>query len=176
MTAHVLPAPEGVGIEPRPPQGARAQAGRGAPAWRALVGEQALVAGAQALAGLGDLVFSLVLVRLLAPAQFAPLAAVLGLSLVVHVPPLSLAASSAQRPGWALARLPRLATLGLGGAAAVAACAPLVAPTLGLPVALVLALAAALPAAPAIALARGSLYGEGRHRRAAASLLAEPAL
>src|SRR4051794_10228403 len=45
MTAHVLPAPEGVGIEPRPPQGARAQAGRGAPAWRALVGEPALVAG-----------------------------------------------------------------------------------------------------------------------------------
>jgi hypothetical protein len=163
MTAHVLPAPEGVRRER-------------APAWRALAGEQALVAGAQALAGLGNLVFSLALVRLLAPAQFAPLAAFLGLYLLVHVPALSLSASSAQRPGWALARLPRLSALGLGGAAAVAACAPLLAPALGLPVALVLALAAAVPGAPALALARGSLYGEGRHPRAAASLLAEPAL
>jgi Dolichyl-phosphate-mannose-protein mannosyltransferase len=166
MTAHVLPASEGVRLEPR----------ERAPAWRTLAGEQALVAGAQALAGLGNLVFSLVLVHLLAPAQFAPLAAFLGLYLLVHAPALSLSASSAQRPGWALARLPRLSALGLGGAAAVAACTPLLAPALGLPVALLLALAAALPGAPALALARGSLYGEGRHRRAVASLLAEPAL
>jgi hypothetical protein len=134
------------------------------------------VAGAQALAGAGNLVFALATVWLFAPAQLAPLAAFLALFVVVHTPALSLAAGAAQRPGWTLGVRRTTWRTGLGAGAALALAAPLLAPALGLPLALVVALAVAIPVAPRLALARARLVGEGRSSQAVASLLAEPAL
>ena len=140
-----------------------------------LLREQALVAAAQLGAGLGNLAFALVAIRVLAPADFALLVAFLALYLVVHVPAASLSAGSALRPALAAEARRRAWRIGgvIGGA--VALCAVPLAPLLGLPVALVAALAVAVPAAGPLALERGRLYGAARHGRIAASLLAEPA-
>jgi O-antigen/teichoic acid export membrane protein len=146
------------------------------PALRTLAGEQLLVAGGQLAAGVGNLVFSLVAARLLAPGAFADLSAFLALYLLVHVPAASLSAGSALSP--ALADALRGRALGVGAAvgAALALGSLPMAAVLHLPVAMVLALAAAAPTAGLLALERGRLYGLGRPRRAAASLLAEPAV
>lgn len=146
------------------------------PLRRTLIREQALVAGAQVASGVGNLVFSLVAARLLAPGAFADLVAFLALYLVVSVPASSLSAGGALTP--ALVPAARRRAL-LGGTVAAAAVAALSAPLgalLGVPTALLLVLAAGVPAAPWLALERGRLYGERRHARAAASLVAEPAL
>jgi Dolichyl-phosphate-mannose-protein mannosyltransferase len=143
---------------------------------RALAGEQLAVATGQLAAGIGNLAFSLIAARLLMPAAFAHLASFLALYLLVHVPAASLSAGSALTP--ALADALRRRVLAGGGAVAVVAavgCGPLAA-LLNLPVAMVLLLAAAAPTAGLIALDRGRLYGLGAPRRAAMSLLAEPAV
>jgi uncharacterized membrane protein/O-antigen/teichoic acid export membrane protein len=142
--------------------------------WRALVGEQLGVATGQLAAGVGNLAFSLLAARLLAPGAFAHLASFLALYLLVHVPAASLSAGSALTPALAdrLRRRVLGAGLGIGGLVAVAS-VPLSA-LLHLPLAMVLLLAAAAPTAGLIALDRGRLYGVGAPRRAALSLVAEP--
>ena len=65
---------------------------------RALAGEQLAVAAGQLAAGVGNLAFSLVAARLLAPGAFAHLASFLALYLLVHVPAASLSAGSALTP------------------------------------------------------------------------------
>jgi uncharacterized membrane protein len=160
MSAAPTIAPGRAGFEPLP--------------LRALAGEQLAVASGQLAAGVGNLAFSLAVVRLLAPGAFAHLASFLALYLLVHVPAASLSAGSALTPG--LADRIRRRVLGTGltvGAAVAAASVPLSA-LLHLPLAMVLLLAAAAPTAGLIALDRGRLYGVGAPRRAAASLLAEP--
>ena len=142
----------------------------------ALAGEQLAVAAGQLSAGVGNLAFSLSTARLLAPGGFAHLASFLALYLVIHVPATSLSAGSALTP--ALADGIRRRVLGTGliaGAVIAIASIPLSA-LLHLPLALVLLLAAAAPTAGLIALDRGRLYGIGAPRRAAASLLSEPAV
>jgi O-antigen/teichoic acid export membrane protein len=136
--------------------------------------EQALVAGGQLAAGVGNLVFAVLAARLLEPRGFAQLAAFLALYLLVHVPASSLSAGSALTPALA-ARARRRALLAGGGigAAVAAAAVPLSGPA-GVPAGLLLVLAFAVPAAGWLALERGRLYGEGRHRRAASSLAVEP--
>ena len=71
----------------------RLRAARPTPArgGRRIAAEQALVAGGQLAAGVGNLVFALVAARLLEPRGFAQLAAFLALYLLVHVPASSLA-------------------------------------------------------------------------------------
>ena len=143
---------------------------------RALAGEQLAVAAGQLAAGVGNLTFSLLVVRLLAPGAFAHLASFLALYLLVHVPAASLSAGSAVTPQLADRLRRRALTAGLVVAGIVwAACVPLSA-LLQLPLAMVLLLGAAAPTAGLIALDRGRLYGLGAPRRAAASLLAEPAV
>jgi len=138
--------------------------------------EQALVAGAQIASGAGNLAFAVVAARLLSPGAFASLAVFLALYLVVHVPASSLSAGTALRPALAVSGRVRALRWGLGAGLAVAAAAPVLAPLVGVPVALLLVLAAGVPAAPWLALERGRLYGEARHGRVAASLAAEPAI
>jgi O-antigen/teichoic acid export membrane protein len=138
--------------------------------------DQALVALGQVAAGGGNLVFSLVAARLLAPAGFAELAAFLALFLVVHVPAGSLSAGSALVPRVALLQRGRALRAGAGLGAAVALAAVPVAGLAGLPVALLLVLAAGIPVAGLLALERGRLYGTHAHGRAIASLVAEPAV
>jgi hypothetical protein len=149
---------------------------RAAPALplRALAGEQLAVATGQLAAGVGNLVFSLIAARLLAPGAFAHLASFLALYLLVHVPATSLSAGSALTPELADRIRRRVLGAGLMAGAAVAIASVPLSALLNLPLAMVLALAAAAPTAGLIALDRGRLYGMGAPRRAAASLLAEP--
>ena len=142
----------------------------------ALAGEQLAVAAGQLSAGIGNLAFSLIAARLLAPGGFAHLASFLALYLVIHVPATSLSAGSALTP--ALADDMRRQVLGVGlmaGAVIAIASIPL-SSLLHLPLAMVPLLAAAAPTAGLIALDRGRLYGIGAPRLAAASLLSEPAV
>jgi hypothetical protein len=143
---------------------------------RRLAAEQAGVAGAQVVAGIGNAAFALITARILAPGAFAQVAAFLALYLLVHVPASSLSAGSALDHGLA-GRMRR--HVGAGGAAlgvAVAVAGIPLAPVLGLPVALAFVLAAGVPAAMPLALERGRLFGTQRHGQAAASLVVEPAV
>src|SRR3954469_20552 len=139
-----------------------------------LVAEQAAVAGGQLAAGVGNLLFSLVAARVLAPGAFAQLAAFLALYLVIHVPASSLSAGSALDPEVAAATRRRVLGLGCAAGLALAVASPLLAALLDVPTALLLAAAASAPTAGLIALDRGRLYGLGRNGRAVGSLLAEP--
>ena len=141
-----------------------------------LVTEQSLVTGGQALSGIGNLVFSVVMARLLSPGSFADLAAFLAMYLLVHAPVNSLSAGSAVSPGLAGRIRSRTLRYGFVASAVMLAAAYPLASGLGLPLWLVVALAAAVPAAGPIALERGRLYGLNRHARAVASLVAEPAV
>jgi hypothetical protein len=143
---------------------------------RRLAAEQLGVAAGQLGAGVGNLVFALVAARVLAPGAFADLAAFLALYLLIHVPAASLSAGSAMAPELAAAARRRaLAAGGAVGGALVVLSVPLAA-LLHVPVGILLAAAVAAPTAGLIALERGRLYGLQRHRRAVASLLAEPAV
>jgi hypothetical protein len=88
---------------------------------RALAGEQIAVAAGQVAAGVGNLAFSLLAARLLAPGAFADLAAFLALYLVLHVPTASLSAGRALRPALADSARRRVALIGGGVAAVLAA-------------------------------------------------------
>ncbi|MBB4661938.1 glycosyltransferase family 39 protein [Conexibacter arvalis] len=143
---------------------------------RALAGEQLGVAAGQLAAGAGNLAFSLLAARLLAPGAFAELAAFLALYLLLHMPLASLSAGGALAPDAAAAARRRLWRIGALAGLAIAIASPLLSAALKLPPAIVLALAAAAPAAGPIALERGRLYGLGRGRGVVASLLAEPAV
>ncbi len=141
-----------------------------------LAGEQLAVASGQLGAGVGNLVFSLVAARLLAPGAFAELTAFLALYLLIHVPAGSLSAGSALAPELA-ARARRRALIAgasVGGVLAVLSI-PL-ASVLDLSPVLLLAAAAAAPTAGLLALDRGRLYALGRRTRVVGSLLAEPAV
>jgi len=137
--------------------------------------DQAIVAGGQVLAGIGNLVFVALAARVLRPGAFGSLAAFVALLTAVHLPSAGLAAASALTPA-GLAPLARRAAItgAVASVMVVVLASPLSAVT-GLPVAMVLALAAALPAAPLLGLQRGIAYGTGRHGALVRSLLAEPA-
>ena len=144
--------------------------------FRALAGEQLGVAAGQLAAGAGNLAFSLLLARLLAPGAFAELSAFLALYLLLHMPLGSLSAGGALAPAAAAAARRRLWRTGAAVAVALAVVAVPLSALLNLPVALLLALALAAPAAGPIALERGRLYGLRRGRGVVASLLTEPAV
>jgi hypothetical protein len=143
---------------------------------RDLAVEQLVVAGGQVAAGVGNLTFSLLAARLLAPSGYSALASFLALYLVIHVPLTSLSAGAALRPGRVAAARRRTWKLGFAVAAGLAVAAVPLGAALRLPPALILLAAAAAPAAAPIALERGRLYGEQARGRLVASLLAEPAI
>jgi O-antigen/teichoic acid export membrane protein len=143
---------------------------------RRLAAEQAGVATAQLVAGLGNAAFALIAARMLSPGGFAQVAAFLALYLLVHVPASSLSAGSALDRGMAARVRRHVRTGGLGLGAVVALLGIPLAPVLGLPVALALVLAIGVPAAMPLALERGRLFGAQQHGRAAGSLLVEPAV
>lgn len=134
-----------------------------------------MVAG-QLGAGVGNLVFTLVMARVLAPEAFARLATFLALYLLINLPMASISAAAALDPDRAvdLRRKLFLASLGLGVAVLLAS--PFLATLLHLPVGLALILGVATPCAGPLALERGRLYGRSRYRRIIVSMAAEPAL
>lgn len=143
---------------------------------RAGLSDQLLVVGGQLASGLGNLGFALIMARLLAPEVFTELAWFLALYLVLHIPLNSISASSALAPHDMIQALKRVRRIGrMIAGAFVAASVPL-ALVLDIPVAASLGLAASAPAAGLLALERGRLYGVGRHLRAVASLVTEPAV
>lgn len=144
-----------------------------APATR-IASEQLAVAGGQLGAGLGNLLFATLAARVLAPGQFADLAAFLALYLLIHVPAGSLSAGSALTPQLAVAARRRVLRVGVVAGAGLALLAFPLAGVLHLSPALMLAAAASAPTAGLIALDRGRLYGLARLPRAVGSLLAEP--
>lgn len=136
--------------------------------------DQAIVAGGQLAAGVGNLAFVAVLARMLPASSFGQVASFVALLTILHLPGAGLAAMSAMTPDRSNALLRRALAVGaVGGAVMTVLSAPL-ATTLGLPRAFVLALAAAAPAAPALGLQRGRAYGTRSHRPLVLSLLAEP--
>jgi Dolichyl-phosphate-mannose-protein mannosyltransferase len=172
-TTRVPPPPR---RERRPSDAGRTTEPRRERGVRRLAGEQLVVAAGQLGAGAGNLAFSLLAARVLAPAAFAELAAFLALYLLIHVPAGSLSAGSALTP--ALAARARRRTLAAGGAAgaAIAALSVPLGGLLDLSPPVLLAAAASAPTAGLIALYRGRLYGLGRRTRVVGSLLAEPAV
>jgi len=141
---------------------------------RRLASEQLAVAGGQLGAGLGNLVFATIAARVLAPGEFAQLAAFLALYLLIHVPAGSLSAGSALSPALAARARRRVLAVGVGVGAVLALLAVPLAGVLQLPAGLLLAAAASGPTAGLLALDRGRLYGLARLPRAVGSLLAEP--
>ena len=138
--------------------------------------EQVLVVAGQLASGAGNLAFALIMARLLEPAVFTELARFLALYLVLHIPMSSLSAASALSPEGAPAAQRKARRIGGFAALALVAGALPLAIVLDIPVVASLGLAASAPVAGLLALERGRLYGVGRHGRAVASLIAEPAV
>lgn len=137
--------------------------------------DQFVVTGGQLAAGVGNLLYALVLARV-AGADYALVVAFLAAYLLIHVPLSSLSAGTALHPESTARLRRRVSPLGLAGGAALAAAALPFGGALGLGSGLVLMLAATVPVAGLLALERGRLLGEGRTGRAAATLAVEPAV
>jgi 4-amino-4-deoxy-L-arabinose transferase-like glycosyltransferase len=131
--------------------------------------------GAQLVAGIGNVLFAIVVARALEPREYAGVATFLALFVLLHVPSAALSAAGALSPE-RLARRPQWA-IGTGlaaGAALIAGSGPVAAASgLGRP--LIVALGFAAPAAAMLGLVRGVAYGRERLARVSASLVVEPA-
>ena len=143
---------------------------------KAAVRDQVVVASGQIAAGLGNMAFSLVMARILAPGTFAQFASFLALYLLLSMPGSAVSAVAALEPAQAARFRPALLIGGAGVGVALAVASPWVGPALRLPVAMVVILGLSAPALGTLALDRGRLYGWNRHARLVASLAVEPAV
>ena len=135
---------------------------------------QVTVMSGQLVAGVGNLLFAVVLARVFTPAQYSDIVAFLALYVLLHVPALALSAAGALAPDRLALLGPRVAVVGAAvGAGLVAASGP-IGSLLGMPSGLIMALGVAAPAAGLLSLQRGLGYGREEHRRVAASLVTEP--
>jgi O-antigen/teichoic acid export membrane protein len=141
----------------------------------AAVRDQSVAAAGQALSGVGNLAFALVAARVLEPGEFAQVAALLALYLLLHLPASSLSAGSALRPDLARRARRRILAGGTAVGGLVLALGLPLSGSLGLSPGLMVCLAAAAPAAGLLALERGRHYEQG-HGRLVASLAVEPAV
>ncbi|MGH2926669.1 MAG: hypothetical protein ACRDL8_00510, partial [Solirubrobacteraceae bacterium] len=133
-----------------------------------------MVAAGQVVAGGGNLVFSLVMARVLAPGSFAEIASFLAIYSLLGLPGASISAVASLRPDASPRARRRTLAAGALVGLALAACAGWVGPLIRLPTAMVVVLGLSAPALGAVALERGRLYGTRGHRRLIASLLVEP--
>jgi uncharacterized membrane protein len=147
-----------------------------APASAQAAQDQVVVAGGQIAAGVGNMLFSLVMARLLTPGAFAQLATFLALYLVFSMPGVAISAAAALAPAGASRAWPILWRGGVLVGLIVAAASPWVGPALRLPVAMVVVLGLSGPAVGTLALGRGRLYGWNRRAALVASFLVEPAV
>jgi O-antigen/teichoic acid export membrane protein len=135
---------------------------------------QLRVAAGQSVAGAGNLVFAVILARLLNPEDYGRFVAFLALYLLLHVPAAALSAASALAPARLAALSRRVGLVGVGVGAVIVAGSGLISSLSHVPVALVVALGLAAPAAGLLSLHRGLAYGHEHHRPLVASLIAEP--
>jgi len=138
--------------------------------------DQLVVATGQIAAGAGNMAFSLVLARVLAPGAFAQIAAFLAIYLLLGMPASAISAAAALDPDKAARLRPVLLVGGAVVGAVLAVASPWVGPALRLPVAMVVVLGLSCPALGTLAADRGRLYGWQRHRPLVSSLVAEPAV
>jgi O-antigen/teichoic acid export membrane protein len=150
-------------------------AGRVPATTRARVSEQLLVASGQLAAGALNLLFVLVVARMLTPAAFAVLAAFLALFLLLQLFSESISSGSALAPRLGRTGRRRVGVASAATGVGLAVVAAPAAAVLAIPAAMLFTLAATACIAGLLALERGRLYGERRHRRVVVSLLAEPA-
>ena len=137
---------------------------------------QVTVMSGQLVAGVGNLLFAVVLARVFTPAQYSDIVAFLALYVLLHVPALALSAAGSLAPDRLALLGPRVAVVGAAvGAGLVAASVP-IGGLLGMPSGLIIALGVAAPAAGLLSLQRGLGYGREAHGRVAASLVTEPAV
>lgn len=135
---------------------------------------QLTVMSGQLAAGVGNLLFAVVLARVLDPGEYAGMVAFLALYVLLHVPAVALSAAGALAPDRSAGVASQVAAVGTGvGLALLVASGPL-GRLLGISTGLVIALGVAAPAAGLLSLQRGLAYGHEQHRRVAASLVAEP--
>lgn len=154
---------------------ADAEAERPVSRWRESRTQIAVMAG-QGLAGVGNLLFSLVAARLLDPRAFSELAAFLALYLVIALPSNGLSALTALAPRGS-GHAARVASgIGLSAGLVIAAASLPLSALLGIPVVLVICLGLACVVTPLLSLARGRLYAYERHGGVVASLVTEPAV
>ena len=137
---------------------------------------QVAVMGAQLAAGVGNLLFAIVVARVLDGGEYSSVVTFLALFVLLHVPSAALSAAGALSPERLEVQTRRVAAIGAAaGLAIVAASEPLGAAT-GLERPLLIALGAGAPAAGLLGLARGVAYGRQRLARVSASLVVEPAV
>src|ERR1700722_3722722 len=146
------------------------------PVSAAAVRDQVMVTSGQLVAGLGNMAFSLLVARLLAPGMFAQFASFLALYLILSMPGSAISAAAALDPIATARTRPLLlgggAALGLG----LVLASPWIASALRLPVGMVVVLGLSGPALGTLALERGRLYAWNQRARLVASLISEPAV
>ena len=146
------------------------------PVSAAAVRDQIMVTSGQLVAGVGNMVFSLLVARLIAPGMFAQFASFLALYLILSMPGSAISAAAALDPIATARTRPLLlgggAALGLGMILA----SPFIASALRLPVGMVVVLGLSGPVLGTLALERGRLYASNQRGRLVTSLISEPAV
>jgi O-antigen/teichoic acid export membrane protein len=130
--------------------------------------------GAQLVAGLGNLLVSLIAARMLGATAYAQVVTFLALYLMVNVPSAALTAAGAVDPRRTRRARDRAVSCAALAAVVIALASAPIGDAVGLPTVMVVMLAAALPGAAALGIARGEAYARHDTGAVSASLAAEP--
>ena len=137
---------------------------------------QLTVMGGQLVAGLGNLLFAVVMAHVLAPGEYADVVSFLALFVLLHVPGVAVSAAGALDPDRLDRLRPRVFGVGLAVGAALVVGAPVISDVIGLPTSFVVLLGIAAPEAALLSMHRGLAYGRERLARVTTSLVAEAAV
>lgn len=138
---------------------------------RQATAEQLLTVGVQFVSGVANLAFSLIMARLLVPDDFTAFRAFLALNLLITMPAGSLSAGTAVVPETERSSSRVFVRFAIPAAVAIVILAAPLGVLLRIPVPLVILTAVFIPIVGPTALARGRLWGTGKHVRSAASIL-----
>ena len=137
---------------------------------------QLTVMGGQLVAGVGNLLFAVVMAHVLAPGEYADVVSFLALFVLLHVPGVAVSAAGALDPDRLERLRPRVFGVGLAVGAALVLGAPVISDVIGLPTSFVVLLGIAAPEAALLSMHRGLAYGRERLARVTSSLVAEAAV
>ena len=137
---------------------------------------QLTVMGGQLVAGLGNLLFAVVMAHVLAPGEYADVVSFLALFVLLHVPGVAVSAAGALDPDRLERLRPRVFAAGLAVGAALVVGSPVISDVIGLPTSFVVLLGIAAPEAALLSMHRGLAYGRERLARVTSSLVAEAAV
>jgi len=135
---------------------------------------QALTMSGQLVAGLGNLVITAILARVLLPGDYAAFVAFVAGYVLIHTVASSVTPAVALDPGLQQRLFTRALCAGVAAGGVLAVTSTVLAPLLGLPVMMVILLGVTAPCATMLALARGRLYGTQRIGGTVATLCTEP--